>query len=77
MAISIGFVRKEMVSVSIKLVDSSLTEQQVLEGLTTGQYEIFESSREVVDIQSGNVIGNVIDWEPEDLTHGDFELLKE
>lgn len=76
MTIEIGFTRKELVTVSIKLVDTSITEQQLLEGLQSGLYEIMESSREIVST-TGGVVGNVVEWEPEDLTHGDFELFDE
>lgn len=76
MTISIGFVRKEAVSVSIELVDTNLSEQQVLEGLQSGQFEIMERSREIVNT-SGGLVGHVVEWSPEDLTHGDFELFEE
>lgn len=76
MTIEIGFTRKELVTVSIKLVDTSITEQELLEGLQSGLYEIMESSREIVST-TGDVVGNVVEWEPEDLTHGDFELFDE
>ena len=76
MKVAIAFVRKEEVSVSIKLVDSSVTEQEVLDGLTTGQFEIMERSREVVNVDGG-VVGHVVAWDVDDLTHGSFELLED
>lgn len=76
MTISIGFVRKESVSIEIELVDTNLSEQQVLEGLQSGQFEIMERSREIVNC-SGGLVGHVTKWEDEDLTHGDFELFEE
>lgn len=76
MTISIGFTRKEMVTVSIELVDTNLTEQQVLEGLQHGTFEIMERSREIVNC-SGGLVGHVVKWENEDLTHGEFELFEE
>ena len=73
MKVEIGFVRKEEVSVVITPV-AGITEEQLLEGLTSGEYEIMESEKIVFDTE-GNTVGTVSDWEVDDLTHGSFEIL--
>ena len=74
--LNIAFVRRESVSVQLEMVDNNLSEQEVLEGLQSGIFEITESSREVVNVKGG-LVAHVTEWTPEDLTHGDFELFDE
>ena len=73
MKVEIGFVRKEEVSVIITPV-LGITEEQLLEGLTSGEYEIMEREKIVLDTD-GNTVGTVSDWEVDDLSHSSFEIL--
>lgn len=61
MTIPISFIRKEVVTVAIDLVDTNLTDEDVLEGLQNGQYKVMKLSREILNV-SGGLVGHIEDW---------------
>ncbi len=74
MTVSIGFVRKEDVSLEITIL-ANITEDQLLEGLTSGEYEITESDKMIINVSTGDTVAKIVDWSEDDLTHCNFELI--
>lgn len=74
--LNIGYRRRVDVSMEVEIVADGVDANDLMEGLTTGNYEVMTGTGEIIN-GKGDIIARYKEYEEDCECHGDFELFEE